>query len=82
MRNFLVFFIWTFFLQINNFVDDKKETSELKIISRKEWGALSLNGTLDDLVLPLSRIIICHTVTKECLTKVNYHRKYIIYTHI
>ncbi|XP_070496512.1 peptidoglycan-recognition protein LE-like [Chironomus tepperi] len=46
--------------------DDK---SELKIISKNEWGAIPINDTLDDLVIPLSKIIICHTVTKECLTK-------------
>ncbi|CAG9799118.1 unnamed protein product [Chironomus riparius] len=56
-------------LILNKAEDDKNETSVLKIISKNEWGAVPINDTLDDLILPLSRIIICHTVTKECLTK-------------
>lgn len=43
---------------------------KLNIISRNEWNALPVNDTLDDLVMPIKRIIILHTVTKECLTKV------------
>ncbi|KAL7021204.1 hypothetical protein ACKWTF_011800 [Chironomus riparius] len=39
------------------------------IVSRNEWNATQINDTLTDLVLPLDRIIIAHTVTKECFTK-------------
>jgi hypothetical protein len=45
--------------------------AKLNLVSRKEWYAVASNGTLDNLVLPLNRIIITHTLSKECSTKVS-----------
>lgn len=44
--------------------------TELKIVTRKEWGARPINYTLDNLILPVSLVIIAHTVQQPCMQKV------------
>lgn len=44
---------------------------ELKLYSRSDWGAVEPDGRVDSFKLPLSRVIVCHTVMKNCYTKVN-----------
>lgn len=43
---------------------------EFKLYNRSDWGAAQPDGRVDPFVLPLSRVIVCHTVTKNCFTKV------------
>lgn len=42
----------------------------LRIISRDEWLAQPPNNELDNLVLPVKRVIITHTATEPCDTQV------------
>jgi hypothetical protein len=43
---------------------------EFKLYSRSDWGAAEPDGRVDPFILPLSRVIINHTVMKNCYTKV------------
>jgi hypothetical protein len=43
--------------------------SPLKIISRSEWNATNPKNKLSDFQLPIDRIIIAHTSTRECYNR-------------
>lgn len=50
----------------DDFLPDAKP---LRIVTRNEWLAQPPRGKLDDLVLPVHKVIIAHTATEECTTQ-------------
>lgn len=50
----------------------------LRIVSRSEWSALLPKNQLTDLVLPIGRVIICHTATDSCELQVCMNQQFYI----
>lgn len=50
----------------DDFLPDAKP---LRIVTRNEWLAQPPRGKLDDLELPVHKVIIAHTATEECTTQ-------------
>lgn len=50
----------------DDFLPDAKP---LRIVTRNEWLAQPPRGKLDDLKLPVHKVIIAHTATEECTTQ-------------
>ncbi|XP_070498298.1 peptidoglycan-recognition protein SD-like [Chironomus tepperi] len=48
---------------------EKPKLPELNIISRAEWGALPPTEEMTNLTLPLKKVIINHSVMRNCYTK-------------
>ncbi|XP_070498296.1 peptidoglycan recognition protein-like [Chironomus tepperi] len=46
-----------------------KKPFEFKLHTRSDWEAAKPNGSVDPFNLPLSRVIVCHTVMKNCFTQ-------------
>lgn len=65
------------FTIVNSNVDSNADKVEnltklsLNIVSREEWGAANSSSSLDDLILPIEKVIIAQSTTSECFTKAN-----------
>lgn len=62
---------FSFFLLLAD--SDLPIRTDLRIISRVEWFAQPPTSKLTDMVLPLGRVIISHTVTESCEFQVSIH---------
>lgn len=49
---------------------NKRKNYEFKIIPREGWGARPPDGQIDPLKLPVPKVIINHTVMRNCYTEV------------
>lgn len=63
----VITFMWE---DINASLEGSKPL-KLNIISREEWGAKSPTEFMGNLTLPLGKVVINHSVMRNCYTKVN-----------
>ncbi|CAG9805323.1 unnamed protein product [Chironomus riparius] len=50
-------------------LSESSNSSKFKLYSRFDWRAADPDGSVDPFNLPLSRVIVCHTVMKNCYTE-------------
>lgn len=55
----------------NNSVENNSVESPapLNIVSRREWNAMNSSDSLNELKLPVEKVILAHSITSECDTK-------------